>query len=650
LTSSFFGVILKEIVKFFRLKFSSGFTIVELLVALAVLAIISTAVVIAINPAEQMAKSRDTNRKATVKQLATALEAMNITKCSGTSCSATYPTTNQISSNEVSARWASYVVGGGNCGGPCTPRYIAPVPTIPYVGPIDPCLGQGENITEEVVTIDENGTRYSWFEESGFCYGVTDDGTKAIISSGLESAEEIKKCKSTGKAFIVWTSSGKHGIYCDQTGIIKGSTEYDNLPSLPPEDTPGPTRVIETPPPYSSPTPTTPFVHPTDEPSDCTVTTTPRTINLLVGKTNAVTASVTSGLNGRTITRMRFGTYSPDMAMVSPGSITTSPYSTTVAGLVTGNTAVWATADLSDGTVCESTGETDTNVNVYIPDEFLQVNGENCTDGVQCKSGYCVGAVCCASPFCPQAGLCQTGGGSCTGGTCAPIANVPVAQNPNNDCSGVISCSGFVTRTKNACDGSGACANLDSSIVDCAGTCASYCNNGNCVNTNTTNYDTCDVPTNNRVASGGTGRCEAGVCKGEFRFTSQWAVLKGGHPPGPGLGWDYYTYKAVIHNYGTTAKAVTVGTGMGPGMDYPPVPPTTILYGAINSPILQPGESWTYTYPDENMIGVCNGSDACRPRSIVIRIVPLGQTTGSPYYDTVVSTTPGSSNAGPWSL
>jgi hypothetical protein len=584
------------------------------------------------------------------------LEAYRITTCSASSCSTpTYPTADGIKygATDVNGRWASLIGNkGGSCGGtPCVKPYVPPIPTIPYVGPIDPCLGQGENITEEIVTIDENGTRYSWFEESGFCYGVTDDGTKAIISSGLESAEEIKKCKSTGKAFIVWTSSGKHGIYCDQTGIIKGSTEYDNLPSLPPEDTPGPTRVINTPPPYSSPTPTTPFVHPTGGPSDCVVTTAPRTINLLVGKTNAVTASVTSGLNGRTITRMRFGTYSPDMAMVSPGSITTSPYSTAVAGLVTGNTAVWATADLSDGTICESTGETDTNVNVYIPDEYLQVNGENCTDGVQCKSGYCVGAICCASPFCPQAGLCQTGGGSCTGGTCAPIANVPVAQNPNNDCSGIISCSGFTTRTKNACNGLGACADLDSSIVDCAGTCKSYCNNGNCVNTNTTEYNTCEVHTNYRVASGGTGRCEAGVCKGEFRFTSQWTEYEGGRPPGPGLGWDYYSFHATIHNYGTTAKAVTVGHGGA--WSYPPNPPTTTLYSAKTSPVLQPGESWTYSYGDgyNEYVGVCNGSDLCYAVSTMMRIVPAGQTHGNyPYYDSIISTTPGSSNPGPWSL
>jgi prepilin-type N-terminal cleavage/methylation domain-containing protein len=627
LTSEFFRVILEKIVKFKRLKFSSGFTIVELLVTLTILAIIATAVIVAINPAEQMAKARDAKRKTTVVQLAKAVEAYRITQATiFKGSNGAYLTTAQIIGGAISGRWASYCVN---------PRQmkIQSVPPVRYAKLIEPCKGDA---TGTIKTTDENNITYTWFSESGFCYGVTDDGEKAIISTPLESDEEIRKC-SNGKAFVVWTSSGKHGIYCDQTGTIPASTKYDIITPLPTEEAPITPRTIPTSS-YLSPTPTTPFVHPTDIPSTCTVKTSPTTLNFLVGKTNIITAEVASGLNEATITKMRFGSYSTDIAMVSPDNDTTSTYSTTVAALTTGNTAIWASADLSDGRTCQSTGTTDTNTNVYMPPELLQTNGGDCTEGTQCQSGHCVGNVCCTSPFCLEAGICQTGGGSCTGGTCALVVNVPATQNTTGDCTGASLCSGLKKRLKNTCNGVGACENLDSALIDCAGTCASWCNNGNCVNTNTADYGTCDVVTNYRVASGGTGRCEAGVCKAEFRFTTAWAISQGGSGGGPGLAWDYYTFQATIHNYGTEAKAVTVGAGM-PG-DYP-APPTDKLYGAKNSPILKSGESWTYTFPSsEYPIGVCYGSDACRPRYIMMRIVPLGQTTGGPpYYDSISSST-----------
>ena len=633
--------------KFYRSKFSSGFTIIELLIALAIVGILATVTIVLINPAEKLAATRDTSRKATVKQLVTSLEAYSITKCGATSCSgASYPTSTS-SSGAISSRWASYVEGrGSTCGaGPCLPRYIAPMPPIPYVKAVEPCKGDA---TGSITTKDENGNTYTWFSESGFCYGVTDDGNKAIISTPLESDAEIKKCPSTGKAFVVWTSTGKNGTYCDQTGTIAGSTEFDSLTPLPTDEAPVATRNPNAP--TSTPAPTESPITPTTSHSNCAVTTSPSALNLLANGKDIITATVTSGLNGATITQMNFGSYSTSFAMVSPDKDATPPYAITVTGLRTGNTAIWATAILSDGRECPASGTNDTDINIYMPPELLATNGNDCTDGSQCKSGYCVGTVCCASPACPDGGVCQTGGGSCAGGTCSPIANAAIATNPNNDCTGAYTSSGFSKRYRNMCNGIGACSNLDSAAMDCAGTCANYAENGHCINTNTTDFDTCDVVTNARVSSGGIGRCEAGVCKGQFRFTSQAAVSRGGHPPGPGLGWDYYTFQATIHNYGTTAKAVTVGAGQ-PG-DYPPLPPTTTLNKTITSPVLQPGESWTYTYDDGpgHNVGVCNGSDACRPVSIMMRAVPAGQTNGNTYYDSIISITPGSSNASPWNL
>lgn len=81
----------------------------------------------------------------------------------------------------------------------------------------------------------------------------------------------------------------------------------------------------------------------------CTVTTSPISKVLAIGETTHVTASVSAGLGTATITRMRFGSYNTTIGTVSPNEDIDDPYSTTLTALAQGYTAVWATADLSDG-------------------------------------------------------------------------------------------------------------------------------------------------------------------------------------------------------------------------------------------------------------------------------------------------------------
>ncbi len=128
--------------------------------------------------------------------------------------------------------------------------------------------------------------------------------------------------------------------------------------------TPTPT-LTPTPTPTFTPTPTlTPTLIPTPTLVPCQVQTSPTTLNLSAGGTGTVTASVISGLGSASITRIRFGSYNTSIATVSPTSDVSSPYSTTVTGVSGGSTAVWGTADLSDGRMCPSSASSDTNVNV----------------------------------------------------------------------------------------------------------------------------------------------------------------------------------------------------------------------------------------------------------------------------------------------
>lgn len=103
---------------------------------------------------------------------------------------------------------------------------------------------------------------------------------------------------------------------------------------------------------------------PTPTPVPCQVTTSPSVHNLAVGGTGTVTASVTSGQGSAIINQMRFGSYDTAIATVNPTIDSTSIYSTTVTAIAGGATAVWGTADLSDGRTCQSSGMTDTDINV----------------------------------------------------------------------------------------------------------------------------------------------------------------------------------------------------------------------------------------------------------------------------------------------
>jgi uncharacterized RDD family membrane protein YckC len=161
---------------------SKGRTIVAYILALGlpVLAIVGIAAVVllvAVNPIEQLARTRDAGRKATVSQLGHAITAYN---------------QNHNDYPQMTNDWITNLVSSGELGS---------VPAIIINNtkgvPINNFLCGG---------IDAS-------QQNGFCYSRELDN--AIVYTPLESKSENEKCKSNESAWSVYsTREGKSGTVC----------------------------------------------------------------------------------------------------------------------------------------------------------------------------------------------------------------------------------------------------------------------------------------------------------------------------------------------------------------------------------------------------------------------------------------------------
>lgn len=162
-----------------------GFTLIELLIVIAILGILTTAVLISINPLEQFARGRDAGRKNTVNQLGHAIQAYY------TAQNATYPV--------VDATWMDTLQ---------TTQDIKTVPDNGVSGsnPSTPCTAPAQS-------------------QNNICYNA--NATDAVIYAVQGSiSEQVKagggtQCADT--TYVVWSSAaGKTGLYCSTTDPAPG--------------------------------------------------------------------------------------------------------------------------------------------------------------------------------------------------------------------------------------------------------------------------------------------------------------------------------------------------------------------------------------------------------------------------------------------
>jgi len=165
------------------LSFKKGFTLVELLIVIAILGTLAVVVLIALNPVQQLARTRDSGRISTVSQLGHAVEAF------ATVNNGIYPVQNNtwitqlVNSGEIAVipSAASYNIAGT---GPCTTNVQPP---------------------------------------NGYCYlttGGAGSGTGPVmIFARLEASSNIQRCTNqfagTNRAYAYYrTAEGRGGIIC----------------------------------------------------------------------------------------------------------------------------------------------------------------------------------------------------------------------------------------------------------------------------------------------------------------------------------------------------------------------------------------------------------------------------------------------------
>lgn len=167
--------------KFRIAKMNLGFTLIELLVVIAILGILGAAVLVALDPLEQLARGRDAGRKSAVVQLGKALQS--------------YYTVNQ--SFPAVATWNTLLVSSGEI--KLFPGLINGV-----VAPA--CVGG--NLA------------------GGYCYQLSGTGTDVAVYTHLESKSEKNKCAgSAANTWYVFSSAdGKSGTLCQAAEPAAGTS------------------------------------------------------------------------------------------------------------------------------------------------------------------------------------------------------------------------------------------------------------------------------------------------------------------------------------------------------------------------------------------------------------------------------------------
>lgn len=173
--------------------------------------------------------------------------------------------------------------------------------------------------------------------------------------------------------------------------------------------------------------------------------------------------------------------------------------------------------------------------------ETLKSNGAACTDGKECKTGFCVDSVCCNVACSGQCHACDVTPGTCTQvASGQPHGNRPQCAGVGTKCGGQCgnsptacdypgsatscrsqSCNSSTKTLAASCDGAGACAPVQTTSCgaflcnaagdDCRTTCSGS-GTGECLSPAVCIGNVCKGQLANGATCGGNGECVSGYC------------------------------------------------------------------------------------------------------------------------------------------
>lgn len=180
-------------------KALKGFTLIELLIVMAILGVLAVVVLVAINPVQQLARTRDAGRKSAVAQVGRALEAF-YTSHGGrylvaSNCGTGTPAT-------LRSDWMNCLKESG--------ELSAPAAEITY------------NSTLGTACISQTISGVVHVAQNGVCYAAQLSGNPAIVYARLESASEASKCPAGSPVpYFVWsTLQGRGGLFCTSAATV----------------------------------------------------------------------------------------------------------------------------------------------------------------------------------------------------------------------------------------------------------------------------------------------------------------------------------------------------------------------------------------------------------------------------------------------
>jgi prepilin-type N-terminal cleavage/methylation domain-containing protein len=156
-----------------------GFTLIELLIVMAILGVLAVVVLVAINPAEQLARTRDAGRVSSVTQIGHGIQAYY------TAHNAVYP---------GASTWGSALSTSGEL-----------------------------NSVPGAIAFADASTPCSTGATSGWCYAT--GATDTIVYTRLESKSYGSKCSANTAWMLFSTTQGRGGTHC-HAGEPVAATDY----------------------------------------------------------------------------------------------------------------------------------------------------------------------------------------------------------------------------------------------------------------------------------------------------------------------------------------------------------------------------------------------------------------------------------------